>query len=531
MAETTNIDKPTTVAVIDIGSNSIRMAIAEVDPTGRLNTLERTQRAVHMGQDTFVAGRLGGQTMSVAIGILQDYRTILDTYQVAQIRAVATSAVREAANCDAFLDRVYMSTGLDVEVIDPSEESRLTVSAVRESLDHASILEKPDALIADVGGGSGLLTVLRRGEIAASESYRLGSIRLQEVLSLTDEPPQRAAELIRNEIAGILTGIASSLSLGRIKTFLAVGGDARFAARRIGRKTKWRGLLALDLNAFDELVEDIQRLSPPDLARQFDLTFADAETILPALLVYQALVHATSARRIVVSEACMRDGILLDLARGVTGSEDRHLAESIITSALSLGEKYRVDPAHAGHVADLAVRLFDELRDQHGLKMRHRLLLRVAALLHEVGGFVSSRAHHKHSHYLLANSEIFGLGRDEMAVVALIARYHRRSPPRQSHSEYMAMPRERRVVVSKLAAILRVADALDRGHQQQIREFHVERKPDELTLHCRGVADLTLERRSMPRKADLFEDIFGLRVRLEEAPLPAPSWQEDVNAS
>ena len=168
-------------------------------------------------------------------------------------------------------------------------------------------------------------------------------------------------------------------------------------------------------------------------------------------------------------------------------------------------------------MADLAVRLFDELHAEHGLGPRHRLLLQVAGLLHEVGGFVSSRSHHKHSYYLIANSEIFGLNRDEIAVVAHVARYHRRSGPKPSHPEYMALPRETRVTVNKLAALLRVADALARGHVRHARDLRFERQGDDLVVCIPGVADVLLEERAIAGKGDMFEDIYGMKVRLETA--------------
>ncbi len=168
-------------------------------------------------------------------------------------------------------------------------------------------------------------------------------------------------------------------------------------------------------------------------------------------------------------------------------------------------------------VADIAVRLFDELHAEHGLGPRHRLLLEVAGLLHEVGGFVSSRSHHKHSGYLIANSEIFGLNRDEIAVVAQVARYHRRSGPKPSHAEYVALARETRVTVNKLAALLRVADALARGHVRHARDLRFDRQGDDLVVAIPGVADVLLEERAIAGKGDLFEDIFGMKVRLETA--------------
>jgi exopolyphosphatase/guanosine-5'-triphosphate,3'-diphosphate pyrophosphatase len=212
----------------------------------------------------------------------------------------------------------------------------------------------------------------------------------------------------------------------------------------------------------------------------------------------------------------MRDGLLLELAREVTGQEDEAVFRGVIHSAMAIGEKYRVDLDHAQNVADMATRLFDELQPDHGLTPRQRLLLRVAALLHEIGSFVSSRAHHKHSYYLIINSEVFGLNRDEIAVVAHIARYHRRSSPKPTHIEYMSLPREMRLAVNKLAAILRVADAVAGSHLHRLHHVRFQRQGDELVVYVGGGADLLLMQRSAVQTGDLFEDIYGMRVRVEE---------------
>ena len=166
----------------------------------------------------------------------------------------------------------------------------------------------------------------------------------------------------------------------------------------------------------------------------------------------------------IVSHVSMRDGLLLELARAVTGQEDRSLLEGVIHSAMAIAAEIPRRPGArpAGRRAGRA--LFDELAAEHGLGPRQRLVLQVAGLLHEIGGFVSNRSHHKHSYYLIANSEIFGLNREEILLAAHVARYHRRSGPKPSHQEYMSLPREARVTVNKLAALLRVADALARGH-------------------------------------------------------------------
>ncbi len=506
-----------TVAAIDVGSNALRLVVAQVLPDGRIEVLEQLQRAVRLGQDAFRRGRLGGQAMRAALAVLRDYKQLLDLYRAEQVRAVATTAVREAVNADTFLDRVFMATGLQLEVIGTSEESRLTVSAVRQAVGSALGVDRNQALIAEVGGGSTLLTVLEEGEIANSQSLRLGSIRLREMLSTSEEPPERSAELLRHHIAKVITSAQGSLPLKDVQSFVAVGGDARFAARQIGKPTPSAHLYTIDVTEFDRLVNRCERHSAEEMGKRHGLPFAEAETLIPALLVYHELLHNTRSRQMIVSHVSMRDGLLLELARNVTGQEDESISQGVIHSAMTLAEKYRVDPDHAQNVADLSVRLFDELQADHGLGARQRLLLRVAALLHEAGSFIGLPAHHKHSYYLITHSEIFGLDRIEIEIVAHIARYHRRSAPKPSHVEYVSLPRETRVIVNKLAAILRAADALSRGHLYQGRDLRFERQGDDLIVYVPGAADLILEKRAMAVKGDLFEDIYGMKIRLEEA--------------
>jgi exopolyphosphatase/guanosine-5'-triphosphate,3'-diphosphate pyrophosphatase len=506
-----------TIAAIDIGANAIRMAVAQVVDDGSIEVLERFQRAVRMGQDTFRRGRLGGQSMRAAVAVLRDFKQVLEFYNAETLRAVTTSAVREATNADSFVDRIFMATGINVEVISPSEESRLTVSAVLEAVGDALGVRQKRTLVADVGGGSTLLTVLEQGEIANYIGLRLGSIRLQEILATSDELPDRSVHLLRHHINSVVSSAQRSLAFKETRSFVATGGDARFAARQVGKPTASADLHTVSRSDFDDLVEQCERQTVEQLARKYALPFAEAETLVPALLIYQSLLHRTDAKQIIVSAVSMRDGLLLELARQVTGEEDEAVLEGVIHSAMALAEKYRVDMNHAAVVADLAVLFFDELQADHGLGKRHRLLLRVAGLIHEVGGFVSSLAHHKHSYYLTKNSEIFGLDREEIGMVAHIARYHRRSAPKPSHTEYMSMPRESRVIVNKLAAILRVADSLACGGSKWTPSIRFERQGDELVVHVKGEKDLTLQRRELGEKGDLFEDVYGMRIRLEEA--------------
>src|SRR5207344_2250604 len=219
--------------------------------------------------------------------------------------------------------------------------------------------------------------------------------------------------------------------------------------------------------------DEVERLDDDNLVNRFRLPVGEAETLLPALLVYRALLSQTAARSVVISDASLRVGMLLDftLPQGRLGAED--FERQVLASAEAVGHRFRFDRSHGHHVAMLAARLFDDLRDEHGLSDRDRLLLQTASILHDVGIYVSLRAHHKHSQYLLAAAQIFGLSNEETAIVANVARYHRRGMPQDSHLPYVALDRRDRLIVDKLAAILRLANALDAEHLQKVSTVRV----------------------------------------------------------
>ena len=507
---------PQTLAAIDIGSNAIRLAVAQVLPGGEVEMLEHLQRAVRLGHDTFRRGKLSPESLRSAVNILRDFRRVLELYQARRVRAVATSAVREATNADAFLDRVSMATGLHVEIIGTAEESCLMVSAVCHSLGDEFFRDRERLLVVEVGGGSTLLTVLEGRTVHNFRSARLGSIRMQELLGVTEEPRLHAGALLRRYIAKVVAALEGTVDFTGIGKLIAVGADARFAAREVGSPTSFSQLYCVPAAALAQLVERCQPLSVERLSREYALPLAEAETIVPALLVYQQLLNRVGSPEMFVSFVSMRDGLILDLARELLGQEDPFLAEGVRRAAEAIAARYGADLQHARTVRDLCVRIFTELQSEHQLGYRERLLLEVAALLHEIGGFVSSQAHHKHSFYLISNTEIFGLNRLETQIVAHVARYHRRSGPKPSHLEYMALPESARMIINKLAAILRVADALSRVQLPRETQLGIKRLRDELVITVPSPVDRLLERQTMAFKGGLFEEIFGLRIRLEE---------------
>ena len=505
------------MAVIDIGTTSVRMAVAQVQEDGRIQTLESLQQAVSLGKDTFTKGVLEPATVAECVQALRSFRKILNEYGITdphRIRAVATSAVREAANRDQFLDRIYIATGLEVEAIDEAELNRLTYFSVKPVLDSEPVLQTSNVLIVEVGGGSTEMLGLRRGRVSFSHTYRLGSLRLREMLEDYRAPTARFRAIIESHLDRTLDQVRGNPALRETKQMLIMGGDARFAVTQL--TTEWRlsGLAHLDVAALDGLCKDVLSHSVDDLVRRHRLSYPDAETLAPALLIYLRLAQALGLSRLLVTSISMRDGLLAEIA-----TEDAwagEFSEQILHSARVLGKKYQVNEPHTHRVAEMCRHLFQALRDEHQLGPRYESMLTVAALLHEIGFFVSNQSHHKHSMYLILNSNVFGLGARDLLLTALIARYHRRATPKPSHEGYSDLDRESRIIVAKLAAILRVADALDRSHSGRIVRPRVTIKDQELVLSVANVTDLTLERLALDEKGPMFEQVYGLRVVLHK---------------
>ena len=509
---------PAPIAVVDMGATSIRLVVAEAAPGSPVRILEEAARGVLLGKETFTHGRIGAATAEATLRALTGFRRIMDSYGVRQYRAVATSAVREAANRDGFLDRIRLRTGLEVEVIDGSEENRLTYLAVREALEGHPALGGEDALQVEVGGGSAEISFLRGGEPIRSGTYPLGALRMRQSLASWHGSHDRRMRLLRRHIQNIVEDIGREIPLKEAVHFIALGGDVRFAASRIlGEDATGDRVRTVGREPFFAFCDEVTGNDVEDLVQSYRLHVAQAETLVPALLAYREILVRTPAQVVTIPEASLRAGLLQDIVRAEEGRGIEDFTRQVLASAAALGDKYRYDARHAQNVAALAGRLFDELKAEHGLTDRDRLLLQVAALLHDVGVFVGLRAHHKHSQYILSVSEIFGLSQDDMDVVANAARYHRRATPQRSHLPYMTLDRGRRVDVAKMAAILRVANALDADHLQKIRNLRVLREGDLWVIEVEGAGDLTMERLASLARSDMLTEVFGHRVAFREA--------------
>lgn len=503
------------VAVIDVGSSAIRMEIAEINQAGPVRSLEALQHPVNLGKDTFADGRIETETIEACVEILKGYRRVLLDYGInrnEQIRAVATSSVREAANRDTFLNRILIAAHINVELIDEAEVNRLTYIAVRDSLEKLGALDDRDTLVAEVGSGSTEVLLVQGGHVTLSRTYRLGSLRMRETLETHKTPTNRIGSILSRHIQRTIDQILRTIPPEPVQRMIAIGGDARFAVEELAPTIEDQRLIPVPVTQFSKFAKKVVSRSLDELVRQFRLTYQEAESVGPALLTYARMAESFNVEQLLISRITLRDGLLLEMATHGTWTD--HFKDQVVHSSKMLGRKYGYEEKHALHVAELCGLLFKELQAEHELEPRYELLLRVAATLHEIGLYVANQSHHKHSLYLIMHSDLFGLSRRDTLLVALIARYHRRAMPKPTHLEYATLSQGERLVVSKLAALLRVADALDQNHMQQVRETTFQRERGRLVIQVRGVEDLTLERLALRQKGEMFEDIYGMKVEL-----------------
>ncbi|HSQ60248.1 MAG TPA: Ppx/GppA phosphatase family protein [Acidobacteriota bacterium] len=510
---------PPVMSVIDIGSSGIRMLLAELQPDGSVRVLEELERPLALGRESFRTGTLSAASIQKAVNILRQYREKMDAYGVTHVRAVATHAVRAALNRDTFVDRVFLATGIEVEVIEGSQETLLTFAAVQKALAAHPEYREGDALLFELGGGSTEWALLREGEVVASVTHDLGTVRMREAMRLAENERRAKTRLMQHHVREMMQVVKRALPYQKLSRLLAVGSEARYAARILASADEMPVLATKDLK---RLADQIVTLPPDQIARDYSLPPNEAESLPPALLSYVEVARLCALDTIVVPRQSMRDGLVLHMVRSIRDHSTVLFPEQTLAAAVNLARKYQADEKHGLHVAALARSLFQATRGEHRMGEREQLLLEVAAIVHDIGTFVASRGHHRHAYYLLVNSEVFGLSGADLEIVANLARYHRRGGPQSDHPAYASLPRQDRLTVNRLAAILRVADALDKSHTQRVGSPVFSIQDGELRIDAGPGDDLALERVALEAKGGLFEEVFGLKPVIVESGAGVP---------
>ena len=508
------------IAVIDIGTNSIHMVLAEVLPDCSYKILDRFKDMARLGDRAFETQRLTDEAIARGLGVIRHLATLAKNKGYERIIAVATSAVREAKNGGDFIDLVAEQTGLKVRVISGPEEARLIFLGIKNSV---PMTEQP-VLAVDVGGGSVELMAGNRDQLLHAKSLKLGAIRLADQFLKRTPPSNGMLHSLETLIDGQLTRTLDSFKSKRFDSLIATSGMAANLAeiihlRRTGRPLSQLNLATIALKDVKEFEQELRRSTIKERLAVPGLDPKRVDTLFPATIVLRRLMELSGRDELVLCDKAIREGVIFDF---IVRHRERIKAEGEIPdlrrrNVLALARRCHAPEVHSLHVASLALRLFDQTKRLHGLGTTERDWLEYAAILHDIGYLINERQHHKHAYYLITHSELGGLSADEIQVVANVARYHRRAVPRGKHEEFTALPPKLQRVVRILSALLRIADGLDRTHFSVVRTLDVS-IGSTVRIKAYITGDAQLEAWAAKGRADLFERVFRRKVQLALQP-------------
>lgn len=492
------------VSVVDVGSNAIRWSIGRRSAEGQLQLLASGREAVRIGEDVFRSGRISELTVRRMVKAFQLFLNDHAEAGAATVRVVATSALREARNREEVVSQIRKQVGLEIDVISGMEEARLVRTAVETKLD----LKHETAILLDVGGGSLELTFCRQGDVVFADSLKAGTVRLLQVLEEAKGNYNLLERFIRQYSYGVVKELRREFQDTPITLFVGTGGNVEALAQL---KTTLLGIPDEQLILIEELEEIVAKISSLSVEQRVaDLGMRPdrADVVIPAAYVLLSVMRWFSINKMSVPAVGLREGILDELLRRKKNQAFMVEPKELEAYALELGRRFHFSEIHARAVVQHARRLFAATKDLHSLNEEAETLLVLASYLHDIGQIINYSGHHKHSYYIIKSVPFFGLTPRQKQIVAAVTRYHRKASPSLKHEAFQLVPVKDREMVLILAAILRVADAVDRDHEAKVIGLELVIQPKKISLVLEAEVDVAIELWAIRKKQRLFEQVF-----------------------
>lgn len=502
--------------VIHIGSEQVSLQIVEYTSLGDMKVVERASSQVTLGEETFKTGKISFAAVRELCELLKGYRRMLQEYGVKDYRVLATTAIREADNQQYIIDQVRLKTGMSVEVVDMLQEIFHKYIALFRSIEAEGMAaEQEGILFVDISSGGLSFTLYEAGTLRYQQNIHIGALRIKESFEKYQRESAHFYQALTEYIYSTIDLVENELDQHKIKYLMLSGVETGLLLKMLGRDETAR-LTFVSIDEFLRLYERSKQLNLPQLMQTFGLSESRAEMVLPTILLYQQILALSNVSQIVVSGAQFGDGITISHIAGLTGDKWFDVIEDqIVSFARALGRKYNHDVKHAASVENTSLLLFDRMVRIHGLGRRERFMLKIATILHDIGKFVSLRRHYFYSYRLIVSSDIFGFSEVERALIANIAYYHSKGTPSLSDGNFAALAPAQRITLAKLAAIIRVADAVDRSHLQKAAICDITLSGEDLIITVTADQDISLEEWTFVDKADFFENVFGIRPILQ----------------
>jgi exopolyphosphatase/guanosine-5'-triphosphate,3'-diphosphate pyrophosphatase len=510
------------LASVDIGTNSFHLVVAKTNDEGIVKILTKDKEVVRLGKGASEMKYLSVEAMDRAITVLKRFRLVCDSYN-AEIRAVATSAVREAINRDVFLNRVIDETGIHIEVVSGYEEARLIYLGLLQAL---PVFDK-QILMIDIGGGSTEFLIGKKGNILYANSIKVGAVRLTEKYfsngRILKENVENAGIYVRsiiNPVVRHLKGFNYENVIGTSGTILNIGSIIYAVNHPLNAEQFNFNNFTYTSDELSEALKIIIKSGTSGTVRKIaGLDPSRADIITAGAIILWQIFSELNLGKITLSTFALREGILLDTIdkeHSTLDSED--LMNVRYRSVVNLAKHCNYDEPHAKQIYRFAVKIFDTLKDAFGLDDKDKEYIEAACLLHDIGHSISHSQHHRHSYYLIRNSELLGFNDEEIEIIANIARYHRKSNPKEKHIEFEKLNPGNKKKVKMLAGILRIADGLDRGHSANVQniQLSISGKVYKIGVLAEDSKDVTLEIWGVNLRKELFEEVFGYTAEITQ---------------
>jgi len=499
------------VAVVDIGSNSLRLQISEVkDKSYRI--LDEYKEMLRLGDAIYTQGYFSPEVIERIVSTLNNVKKLAESRGCESIRVIATAAFREADNLYETLIRIEDECGLKIEVISGEEEARLTYLAALSNFE----LSGRRAVVVDIGGGSTEYTVINNGKLENSTSLPLGCNRLMREFLKDDPPTPKQILAMKEHISELQKNIGLTRDIGMV---ICTGGSMNNIAVVKHYKNKLvrdSVIKYVERSFLKKLIKDFSQKSYKERIKTEGLEEQRGDLLLPAGILADMVLNESGSSGFYTLSGGLRSGLTIDTINKM-GIElpFQNNAENIRYSRLlEIGNKFEFDETSAVHVRNLSLKIFNGLKKAVSLTDRDWALLEAASILRDVGKHIAYSKHHKHSYYLIKHSELVGYTLEEIDIIANIARYHRKSMPKPGHDDFNMLSVENKERVMKLAAILRVSIALDRSHMGQVIDIRLNMKKDALVITAKSKGDISMEMKDFENKKDLLDKILGKPVVL-----------------
>lgn len=506
----------TTFAAIHLGSEMISMQITEYRNIDRYKIIERCDRRIRLGEATFKNKVIPFKLVSEICEILQGFKRLMEEYGVEEYKLQATTAVREASNQVFLLDQIYNKTGLVVDVVDMPQEIYTKYVAICNTLKGEKISSERDGmLMMDISSGGLGVTLVQDEQIRYQENFHVGIIRIKESFDRNRRESMHFNKALTEFLSSTISPVRRELEQRQVQYLVLSGTETELLLRILGLDED-KMVHRIKAEDFHTFFSKMRQMNLPQLIQTYHIPEVAAELVLPTVLLYEQLLHLIPAQEIVITADRFIDGMqLLHIGHKTSPELRKAWEQELISLFHCIGRRYLYDKRHVQQVERMSLIMFDKIAKGYGMGEHERLLLRAVCILHDIGKYINMRSHSIYTYQLIMSTDILGFSDNDKKIIALAAYYHANRLYDQTNPKAPPVDKDIIATVAKLAAIVRLADALDRSYQQKIHSCTVTVKDNQMRVLASSKQDMALEIWTFEDKASFFEEVYGIEPILE----------------